>query len=141
MLILFKRFHRCGVKTFCRMFGFCSVEKLSAFQCAGPLTLYSNLRGHFWHFLHFFGYRSWDVGTGTLKFYIKVHFNGLSWMKNFDLEIFVGFGWFWPIWAKNSIHDFFISNPFISNSTQIWKIIKQLQCWLRFEISNQRCLC
>ena len=55
---------------------------------------YSNLRGHFCHFLHFFWIRSWDVGTGTSKFCIKVHFNGLFWMKNFDLEIFVNFGWF-----------------------------------------------
>ena len=43
-------------------------------------------------------------------------------------------------WATDFlvIHDFvFISNSFISNCTQIWKIIKQLQYWLHFEISNQ----
>ena len=50
-----------------------------------------------------FGYRSWDVGTGTSKFCIKVYFNGLFWMKIFDLKIFVGFGWFWPIWARNNV--------------------------------------
>ena len=39
------------------------------------------------------------------------------------------------------LHTWVISNSFISNSTQIWKIIKQLQYWLCFEISNQWCLC
>ena len=37
MLILFERFNRCGVKA-CRMSEFCSVQKLSAFQCVGPST-------------------------------------------------------------------------------------------------------
>ena len=50
-----------------------------------------------------FGYKNWNIETNTSKFCIKVYFNGLFWMKNFDLEIFVGFGWFWLIWAKNSI--------------------------------------
>ena len=38
MLILFERFHRCGVNAFYGMSKFCSVQKLSAFQCVGPLT-------------------------------------------------------------------------------------------------------
>ena len=38
MLILFKRFHRCGVNAFYGMSKFYSVQKLSAFQCVGPLT-------------------------------------------------------------------------------------------------------
>ena len=72
-----------------------------SYWCFNVLALwlfYSNLKGHFWHFLHFF----W-LETNTSKFCIKVYFNGLFWMKNFDLEIFVGFGWFWLIWAKNSV--------------------------------------
>ena len=43
-----------------------------------------------------FGYWSFDVGTGTSKFCIEVHSNELFWMKKFDLEIFVSFGWFGP---------------------------------------------
>ena len=38
MLILFERFHRCGVNAFYGMSKFYSVQKLSAFQCVGPLT-------------------------------------------------------------------------------------------------------
>ena len=49
-----------------------------------------------------FGYRSWDVGTGTSKFCKTGYFNGLFWMKNSDLEILC-FGWFWTIWAQNSV--------------------------------------
>jgi len=44
-----------------------------------------------------FGYKNWNIETNTSKFCIKVHFNGLFWMKNFDFEIFVNFGWFWQI--------------------------------------------
>ena len=38
MLILFERFHRCGDNAFYGMSKFYSVQKLSAFQCVGPLT-------------------------------------------------------------------------------------------------------
>ena len=38
MLILFERFHRCGVNAFYGMSKFCSVQKLSAVQCVGPFT-------------------------------------------------------------------------------------------------------
>ena len=38
MLILFERFHRCGVNAFYGMSKICSVQKLSAFQCVDPLT-------------------------------------------------------------------------------------------------------
>ena len=38
MLILFERFHRCGVNAFYGMSKFYSVQKLLAFQCVGPLT-------------------------------------------------------------------------------------------------------
>ena len=41
-----------------------------------------------------FGYKNWNIETNTLTFCIKVHFNKLFWMKNFDFEIFVNFGWF-----------------------------------------------
>ena len=41
-----------------------------------------------------FGYKNWNIETNTSKFCIDVHFNGLFWLKNFDLEIF---GWFWQI--------------------------------------------
>ena len=44
-----------------------------------------------------FGYKNWNIETNTSKFCIDVHFNGLFWLKNFDLEIFVNFGWFWQI--------------------------------------------
>ena len=33
-----------------------------------------------------FGYKNWNIETNTSKFCIEVHFNGLFWMKNFDLE-------------------------------------------------------
>ena len=38
MLMLFERFHRCGVNAFYGMSKFCSLQKLSAFQCVGSLT-------------------------------------------------------------------------------------------------------
>ena len=38
MLILFERFHRCGVNAFYGMSKFYSVQKLLAFQCVGPFT-------------------------------------------------------------------------------------------------------
>ena len=44
-----------------------------------------------------FGYKNLNIETNTSNFCLKVHFNGLFWMKNFDLEIFVKFGWFWQI--------------------------------------------
>ena len=44
-----------------------------------------------------FGYKNWNIETNTPKFCIDVHFNGLFWLKMFDLEIFVNFGWFWQI--------------------------------------------
>ena len=44
-----------------------------------------------------FGYKNWNIETNTSKFCIDVHFNGLFWLKNFDLEICVNFGWFWQI--------------------------------------------
>ena len=50
-----------------------------------------------------FGYKNWNIETNISKFCIKVYFNGLLWMKNFALEIFVGFGWFWLIWTKKSV--------------------------------------
>ena len=37
MLILFERFHPCGVNTFYGMSKFYSVQKLLALQCVGPL--------------------------------------------------------------------------------------------------------
>ena len=49
-----------------------------------------------------FGNESWNIETNTSKFCIKVHFNGLFWMKSFDFEIFVNFGWFRQIQAKNA---------------------------------------
>ena len=38
MLILFERFHRCGVNAFYGISKFNSVQKLSAFKFVGPLT-------------------------------------------------------------------------------------------------------
>ena len=44
-----------------------------------------------------FGYKNWNIETNTSKVCIEVHFNGLFWLKNFELEFFVNFGWFWQI--------------------------------------------
>ena len=97
MLILFERFHLCGVKAFYRMSKSILFTRYRCFNVLVLWLFYSNLRGHFWHFFTFFCYKNWNIETNTLRFYLNVHFNDLFWMKNFDLEIYVNLGWFWPM--------------------------------------------
>ena len=85
----FERFHCGGVNALYRMSKVCSVQKLWTFVSA-LWRFYSNLWAH-WHFCTFFVYRNSNIDTETLKCCIKLHFNGLSWMKSFDLRIFCRF--------------------------------------------------
>merc|ERR1719494_1182958 len=73
MLILFERFHRCGVNAFYGMSEFFSVQKLSAFQLCWPFDFSIVILGVIFHtFYTSFGYKNWNIETNTSKFSIKV---------------------------------------------------------------------
>ena len=54
MLILFERFHRCGINTFMECQNFTPFRSYGRSNVLVLWLFYSNLRGYFWHFLYFF---------------------------------------------------------------------------------------